>query len=92
MGVAFYMCCIIVSGFLSLTMSAIVRITVWFPSFFHQWQSPAKAGAVTNSYTRPMSNTDGTALLLRIFVDMSISPLDGELKSNGRTRGIRCRE
>jgi len=34
--VAVHMCCIIVSGFLSLTMSAIVSTTVVLPSFFHQ--------------------------------------------------------
>jgi len=42
-----YMCCAIVSGFLSLTISAIVKMTVWLPSFFHQCLRPLDSRAIS---------------------------------------------
>src|SRR5213079_2270205 len=47
-----YMCCIIVSGFLSLTMSAIVRTTVTLPSFFHQCCKPLDSRPISPALCR----------------------------------------
>ncbi len=47
-----HMCCIIVPGFLSLTMSAIVSTTVVLPSFFHQCSVPRNSREMSPALCR----------------------------------------